>query len=501
MAPAAYVDRMTLQIPFDNSYAALPDGFYARVTPTPVSAPRLIKLNRPLAQQLGLDPDWLSTPEGAEILAGTRVPDGADPIAMAYAGHQFGNFVPQLGDGRAILLGEVIDRDGVRRDIQLKGSGPTPFSRRGDGRAALGPVLREYIVSEAMAALGIPTTRSLAAAITGEQVVRETMLPGAVLTRVATSHIRVGTFQYFAARGDTASVKQLADHVIARHYPDAKAAENPYAALLEGVIRRQAELVARWLLVGFIHGVMNTDNCSVAGETIDYGPCAFLDAYDPATVFSSIDQMGRYAYGNQPRIALWNLTRLAETLLPLLADKEDDAIALAQAALGEFAEIFDAAYQAGLRAKLGLATQQPDDAALAQDLLAAMAKGQADFTLTFRRLGDAAADPARDAEVRALFADPAAYDDWAVRWRQRLDAEPQDGASRQQAMQAVNPAFIPRNHRVEAVIEAAIARDDFAPFEELVTVLASPFEDQPALARYADPPQAHERVMATFCGT
>ena len=308
---------MTVHFPFQNTYAALPANFFARVAPTPVASPRLIKLNRPLAIQLGLDPDLLDSPEGAEILAGKRLPDGAEPIAMAYAGHQFGHFVPQLGDGRAILLGEVIDRDGVRRDIQLKGSGPTPFSRRGDGRAALGPVLREYIVSEAMFALGIPTTRSLAAVITGESVMRETVLPGAVLTRVAASHIRVGTFQYFAARGDTEAVRRLADHVIARHYPHLAGAERPYHALLEAVIARQAELVARWLHIGFIHGVMNTDNTSISGETIDYGPCAFMDHYDPAQVFSSIDEMGRYAYANQPRIALWNLTRLAECLLPL----------------------------------------------------------------------------------------------------------------------------------------------------------------------------------------
>src|SRR5215213_4618046 len=294
---------MTIHFPFQNTYAALPANFFARVAPTPVAAPRLIKLNRPLAVHLGLDPDLLSTPEGAEILAGKRLPEGAEPIAMAYAGHQFGQFVPQLGDGRAILLGEVLDRLGARRDIQLKGAGPTPFSRRGDGRAALGPVLREYVVSEAMAALGIPTTRSLAAVTTGETVVRETYLPGAVLTRVALSHIRVGTFQFFAARGDTEGVRLLADYVIARHYPEAAKAESPYRALLEQVIASQAVLIARWLLVGFIHGVMNTDNMSVAGETIDYGPCAFMDAYDPATVFSSIDHMGRYAYGNQPRIA------------------------------------------------------------------------------------------------------------------------------------------------------------------------------------------------------
>ena len=318
---------MTVHFPFQNTYAALPPNFFARVAPTPVTSPRLIKLNRALAIHLGLDPELLASPEGAEILAGTRLPDGADPIAMAYAGHQFGSFVPQLGDGRAILLGEVIDADGVRRDIQLKGSGRTPFSRDGDGRAALGPVLREYIVSEAMAALGIPTTRSLAAVVTGESVMRETVLPGAVLTRIASSHIRVGTFQFLATRGDIGGLRRLADHVIARHYPHAANAERPYHALIEGVIDRQAELIARWMLIGFIHGVMNTDNTSISGETIDYGPCAFMDQYDPATVFSSVDQRGRYAYANQPPIALWNLVRFAECLLPLLAKEQQKAIA------------------------------------------------------------------------------------------------------------------------------------------------------------------------------
>jgi serine/tyrosine/threonine adenylyltransferase len=492
---------MTVHFPFQNTYAALPASFFARVAPTPVASPRLIKLNRPLAIHLGLDPDVLASPEGTEILAGKSIPDGADPIAMAYAGHQFGHFVPQLGDGRAILLGEVIDADGVRRDIQLKGSGPTPFSRRGDGRAALGPVLREYIVSEAMAALGIPTTRSLAAVITGENVMRETPLPGAVLTRVASSHIRVGTFQFFAARNDIEGVRRLADHVIARHYPEVAKSERPYHALLQAVIGRQADLVARWLLVGFIHGVMNTDNSSISGETIDYGPCAFMDHYDPAKVFSSIDEMGRYAYANQPRIALWNLTRLAECLLPLFCDDQEKAIAEAQLALGEFAEIFSTAYQTGLRRKLGLFTAQDGDPALVQDLLDAMAKNQADFTLTFRRLSDAALDPAGDAEVRQLFADPAAFDEWAQRWRQRTREEPQSSAERQAAMRAVNPAFIPRNHRVEAVIEAAVNRDDFALFEELLTVLSKPFEDQPAYAAYADAPEPHQCVLQTFCGT
>jgi uncharacterized protein YdiU (UPF0061 family) len=497
---SAYLGSMTVHFPFQNTYAALPANFFARVAPTPVSAPRLIKLNRPLALHLGLDPDLLDSPEGAEILSGKRLPDGADPIAMAYAGHQFGHFVPQLGDGRAILLGEVIDKDGIRRDIQLKGSGPTPFSRRGDGRAALGPVLREYIVSEAMFALGIPTTRSLAATITGESVMRETILPGAVLTRVAASHVRVGTFQYFAARGDTDAVRRLADHVIARHYSELAGTEQPYHALLAGVAARQADLVARWLHVGFIHGVMNTDNTSISGETIDYGPCAFMDHYDPAQVFSSIDEMGRYAYANQPRIALWNLTRLAECLLPLFSEDQEKAIAEAQEILGAFPEQFSTAYQAGLRQKIGLFTARDGDEALVRDLLEAMASGKADFTLTFRRLGDAALDTASDARLRALFAEGAAFDEWAARWRQRLAQEPQSGAERQAAMHAVNPAFIPRNHRVEAVIAAAVM-DEYAPFEEFIKVLAKPFEDPPEFADYTIPPKPEERVCQTFCGT
>jgi uncharacterized protein YdiU (UPF0061 family) len=492
---------MTVHFPFQNSYAALPANFFARVNPTPVTAPRLIKLNRALAVQLGLDPDVLDSPEGAEILSGKRLPDGAEPIAMAYAGHQFGHFVPQLGDGRAILLGEVIDRDGVRRDIQLKGSGPTPFSRRGDGRAALGPVLREYIVSEAMFALDIPTTRSLAAVITGDSVMRETVLPGAVLTRVASSHIRVGTFQYFAARGDSDAIRQLADHVIARHYPDIAGAEKRYQALLGAVVARQASLVSRWLLVGFIHGVMNTDNTSISGETIDYGPCAFLDEYNPAQVFSSIDEMGRYAYANQPRIALWNLTRLAECLLPLFADEQEKAIEQAQDILGAFPEKFSAAYQEGLRRKIGLFTARDGDEALVQDLLDAMARGKADFTLAFRRLGEAALDAGHDGEVRALFAETAGIDEWLPRWRARTASEPQSANERRDAMRAVNPAFIPRNHRIEAVITAAVANDDYAPFEELLKVLAKPFEDQPEFADYATPPKPEERVCQTFCGT
>jgi uncharacterized protein YdiU (UPF0061 family) len=362
-------------------------------------------------------------------------------------------------------------------------------------------VLREYLVSEAMQALGIPTTRALAAVTTGERVIRETVLPGAVLARVASSHIRVGTFQFFASRGDVEGVRTLADHVIARHYPHATEAEHPHRALLEAVVGAQAGLIAQWLLVGFVHGVMNTDNTSVAGETIDYGPCAFLDEYDPGAVYSAIDRGGRYAYANQPAIAQWNLTRLAECLLPLLGDDPDAAAADAVQALEAFAPALERAYQGGLRRKLGLSTEREGDAALAEELLRAMAANGADFTLTFRRLSEAAADEGRDAEVRSLFADPGAYDAWAPRWRQRLREEPGDAAAHRDAMLAVNPAFIPRNHRVEAVIRAAVDRDDFAPFEELLAVLARPYDAQPALARYMEPPAANERVLQTFCGT
>jgi uncharacterized protein YdiU (UPF0061 family) len=488
--------------PFDNSYARLPERFFARLPPTPVAAPRLVRLNETLARQLRLDPARLSLPEGVAILAGNTVPKLGEPLAMAYAGHQFGAFVPQLGDGRALLLGEVVDLDGVRRDIQLKGSGPTPFSRNGDGRAALGPVLREYIISEAMHALGIPTTRSLAVVTTGQAVQREQPLPGAVLTRVASSHIRIGTFQFFAARGDVEAVRHLADYVIGRHYPEAAGTHKPYRTLLDLVVTRQAQLITKWLLVGFIHGVMNTDNMSIAGETIDYGPCAFMDFYDPATVYSSIDSFGRYAYGNQPRIAQWNLARLAETLLPLLAEDQEAAVAMAKEALGAFAGRFEAAYAVGLRHKLGLFREREGDSGLAQDLLDRMARNGADFTLTFRRLSDAAISTGGDAAVRALFTDPTAYDDWAARWRRRLadDGEP-TAEQRAAAMRAVNPAFIPRNHLVEEALSAAANNGELTGFETLLTVLSRPYDDQPAYRLYAEPPRPDQIVRQTFCGT
>lgn len=480
---------------FDNSYARLPEALFKRLPPTPVSAPRLLKLNERLALDLGLDPAWLASPAGVAMLAGNHVPPGAEPIAQAYSGHQFGHFSPSLGDGRAILLGEVVTPAGARRDIQLKGSGPTPFSRRGDGRAALGPVLREYIVAEAMAALGIPTTRALAAVATGEHVFREDALPGAVLTRIAASHIRVGTFQYFAARRDMDSLRALLDHAIARHDPAAANAENPALAFFAGVVARQAALVARWMLVGFIHGVMNTDNCAVSGETIDYGPCAFMDAYHPETVFSSIDHQGRYAFANQPAIAHWNLARLAEALLPLIGADEDAAVEAAKGVLAGFSPAFGAAWRDGLLAKIGLSDEQPGDEALIQDLLARMAENEADFTLAFRRLADAAEGDGEP--FCALFADPAAGRDWLARWRERVAGQGVDVA----AMRAANPAYIPRNHLVEEAIAAAVERDDFSPFEALVEVLANPFAEQPGRERYAQPPRPEQRVRATFCGT
>jgi serine/tyrosine/threonine adenylyltransferase len=486
---------------FNNSYARLPGRFYVKLAPTATASPRLVRLNEKLALHLNLDPAHLATPEGVEILAGNKIPDESEPLAMAYAGHQFGSFVPQLGDGRAILLGEVISRDGVRRDIQLKGSGPTPFSRMGDGRAALGHVLREYIVSEAMAALGIPTTRALAAVTTGETVRRERLLPGAVLTRVATSHIRVGTFQFFAVRGDIEATRQLADYAIARHYPEAAEAANPYALLLESVIARQASLIAQWMHVGFIHGVMNTDNMSVAGETIDYGPCAFMDSYHPETVYSSIDTMGRYAYRNQPGIAQWNLARFAETLLPLLAEDRNKAIALAQDAISAFVPAFQTAYAEGFRRKLGLFQSEPNDLGLGQDLLACMASHSADFTLTFRRLCDAALSSENDGALRGLFADAGAIDAWLQRWRERLASEGGEPAERRAAMRRANPLFISRNHLVEEAIAAAENARDFEPFESLLTVLSAPNEDQPGFERYADPPRPDQIVHETFCGT
>jgi uncharacterized protein YdiU (UPF0061 family) len=476
---------------FDNSYRRLPARFFQEILPARVAAPRVVRVNFGLAAALGLELGGLDEAGLAGVFSGNLVPLGAAPLAQAYAGHQFGGFSPQLGDGRANLLGEVVDSAGRRWDVQLKGSGPTAFSRRGDGRAALGPVLREYIISEAMHGLGIPATRALAAVTTGEMVAREGLVPGAVFTRVAASHVRVGTFQFFAARGDEEGLRVLADYVIARHYPKAASAENPYLALLAAVVEAQARLIARWMGVGFIHGVMNTDNMAVSGETIDFGPCAFMDEYDPGKVFSSIDHYGRYAFANQPAIAQWNLSRLAETLLPVMGSDEEAAVAAATEVLQGFGAIYQAAWLAELRGKLGLYAEAADDAGLAARLFDAMKGAGADFTVTFRALADAADD-----EAVAL----PGLEGWLSDWRARLSREAPD-ASRGAKMRAKNPAFIARNHRVEQAIAAAVGDGDFGPFERLLTVLETPFDEHNAFAEYRRPPAADERVLLTFCGT
>jgi uncharacterized protein YdiU (UPF0061 family) len=454
--------------------------------------PRLLVLNEPLATELGVDPAWLRTADGLRLLVGSAVPSGATPVAQAYAGHQFGGYVPRLGDGRALLLGEVVDAEGRLRDVHLKGSGRTPFARGGDGLAAVGPMLREYVVSEAMHALGVPTTRSLAVVATGREVRRETLLPGAVLARVASSHLRVGSFQYARATDDVDLLRRLADHAISRHHPAAADTDHPYLALFEGVVAVQASLVARWMLVGFVHGVMNTDNTTISGETIDYGPCAFLDAFDPATVYSSIDHGGRYAYGNQPIVAEWNLARLAEALLPLLDDDAERAVERAVEALGAFRPQYDAAWTAGMHAKLGL-PDGLDDAvasALADELLTLLVKDHVDHTSFFRALGAAArgdAEPARN-----LFLDLAAFDGWMERWRALApDAE---------GMDRVNPVYIPRNHLVEEALAAA-TDGDLDPLGRLLDAVTSPYDERPGLERYTAPAPEHFGAYRTFCGT
>ena len=458
----------------------------------PVTNPTLLALNEPLAAELGLDAGWLRGPDGLRFLVGNLVPSGAAPVAQAYAGHQFGSFVPRLGDGRALLLGELVSADGQRRDLHLKGSGRTPFARGGDGLAAVGPMLREHVISEAMHALGIPTTRSLAVVATGRPVRRETMLPGAVLARVASSHLRVGSFQYAAATGDVELLRRLADHAIDRHHPGAAEAPHRYLALFEAVVAAQASLVAQWMLVGFVHGVMNTDNMTISGETIDYGPCAFLDAFDDTTVFSSIDYAGRYAYGNQPVAAEWNLARLAEALLPLFSDDEDKAVALAMEALGQFREQYFAAWSAGMRAKLGLphAVRDAAETALVDDLLTLLQANHVDYTSFFRRLGAAARGKAEP--VRALVLDLAAADGWLQRWLALgPDAE---------AMDRVNPAYIPRNHLVEEALNAAVA-EDLEPLGRLLEAVTAPFDERPGLDRYAAPAPEDFGSYVTFCGT
>jgi serine/tyrosine/threonine adenylyltransferase len=494
---------------FDNSFARELEGFYVARRPAIVPAPRLLYLNEPLAAELGVDVSGLDREESAAIFAGNAVPDGAQPLAQAYAGHQFGGFSPQLGDGRALLLGEVIDRHGQRRDIAFKGSGRTPFARGGDGKAAVGPMLREVLISETMHALGIPTTRALAVVATGEPVYREQVLPGAVLTRVAASHIRVGTFQFYAARGDVESVRKLAEYTIARHDPELATSQQRFLALLQNVADRQAALIAQWMNVGFIHGVMNTDNMTISGETIDYGPCAFIEAYDPAAVFSSIDDHGRYAFGNQPDIACWNLARLAETLLPLLSENHEEAVAMATDVITRFPAQYRRHLLRGQRAKLGLRRAEPDDdahdTALIDDWLSLLHAGRVDFTLAWRRLADAAGG--NEAPLRALFADARDLDAWLARWRARCASEIDSGAlgaeaERADVMRRVNPIVIARNHRVEEALAAASDLGDLAPFRRLLDALGEPYVETDEFAAYAEPaPAALTACYRTFCGT
>lgn len=483
---------------FDNSYARLPGHFYAQINPMPAPRPAWLAINEALAALVGLEAEELQSPELLAVFAGNHIPVGAQPIALAYAGHQFGGFVPRLGDGRAILLGEVVGKDGLRRDIQLKGSGRTPFSRGGDGRAALGPVLREFLVSEAMFALGIPTTRALAAVLTGEPVFRQQPLPGAVLTRVASSHLRVGTFEYFAHRNDKEALEALVDYALSRHYPSCKKADEPAFSLLEAVMDRQSALIAQWLGLGFVHGVMNTDNCSIAGETLDFGPCAFLDAFDPKRSFSSIDQFGRYAFSNQPKIGLWNMARLAEALLPILGGEQAKTISILEAMLSEFPGRFERAYESEMRAKLGLFEARAGDGELVNELLALMAKERADYTNTFRRLIDLALN--EDEASTALFSDRERFQAWLKTWRARMGGEDISLEERVLSMRSKNPAFIPRNHRVEEAISSAM-QGDLAPFERLRKVLARPCEDQPEHAELAQPPGEEQWMYQTFCGT
>jgi uncharacterized protein YdiU (UPF0061 family) len=482
----------TTALTLQHRFASELDGLAVPWEAAEAPEPRLLLLNEPLANELGLDPGWLRSDDGVRLLVGNLLPQGAIPVAQAYAGHQFGGWSPRLGDGRALLLGELSDADGRLRDLHLKGSGRTPFARGGDGLAAVGPMLREYVISEAMHALGVPTTRALAVTATGRPVRRETVQRGAVLARVASSHLRVGTFQYAAAAGDLDLLRRLADHAITRHHPDAAGRADRYRALFEGVIAVQASLVAQWMLVGFVHGVMNTDNMTISGETIDYGPCAFVDAHDPGTVFSSIDERGRYAYGNQPAVAEWDLARLAEALLPLLDDDQEQAVALAVESLGRFQPLYEQAFSAGLRAKLGLAPDLAETVAapLLDDVIALLAGARADHTLFFRRLGQAArgnADP-----VRELFPEPSALDGWLSRWQElRPDAA---------AMDRVNPCYIPRNHLVEEALRAATLHD-LEPVRRLLAVVSDPFEERLGLERYAEPAPEDFGTYRTFCGT
>jgi uncharacterized protein YdiU (UPF0061 family) len=484
---------------FDNSYGRNLEGFYVPWNAAVVPAPELLILNQQLAEELGLDADALGSKAGVAILSGNTPPEGSLPLTQAYAGHQFGGFSAQLGDGRALLLGEMVDPNGKRRDLQLKGSGRTPFSRGGDGKAAIGPVLREYLIGEAMHALGIPTTRALAAVSTGELVERETSLPGAVLTRVAASHIRVGTFQFFAARGEIDKVRQLADYAIARHYPEVQKSENPYLAFFEAVVDAQASLIARWMHVGFIHGVMNTDNMTISGETIDYGPCAFMDNYAPDTVFSSIDAQGRYAFANQPVIAQWNLTRFAETLLPIVHEDEQQAARLLTNAVNAFPAVYLRHWMVGMCAKIGLTTEEDDDHDIVNALFATLEGQKVDYTLFFRNLSHAARGDFDS--VRVLFDNPDEFDAWAIGWQGRLSHEDVASDVRAAAMNRVNPIYVPRNHKVEEALAAASNHGDLEPFKILLEALKFPFDERPKFNRLAEPAPADFGEYKTFCGT
>jgi serine/tyrosine/threonine adenylyltransferase len=494
---ALYTASMRLGL--NNQYSQLPPQFYSQELPQAAPEPKLIAFNSALARDLGLNAEAVEA-NAAQLFSGNALPEDATPIAMAYAGHQFGQFVPSLGDGRALLLGELHDKDGVWRDIHLKGSGRTAFSRSGDGRAALGPMLREYLISEAMHAMGIPTTRSLAVIATGEQLRRESLLPGAVLVRVAASHVRVGTFQYFASRGDLAGVQALFQFCLQRHYPEAMQVDNSALAFLELVSKRQAELIANWMLVGFIHGVMNTDNMAVSGETIDYGPCAFMDGYDPGTVFSSIDRRGRYAYGNQPTIAQWNLTRLAETLLSLIHRDGQTAIDLATGVINQFMDRFDEHFLAGMRRKLGLTQQHADDAELISALLQCLRSESTDFTLFFDRLSSYAKDETSKAQLWATFQDTSGINAWLTTWAARCAQEPTQPEARHAVMLRANPVVIPRNHLVEAALQAA-GNGDLTVFTQLLGAITTPYSTQWRDTRFSQPPQPNERVLETFCGT
>ncbi len=493
-------------MPFQNRFAQLPPQLFSEVQPTAVSRPQWIRFNEALATELGLDAVSLNTPAAAAIFAGNTLPDTAKPLAMTYAGHQFGHWVPQLGDGRAVLLGDLLDIHDQYREVQLKGAGITPYSRSGDGRAWVGPVLREYIVSEAMAALGVPTTRALAAVLTGDQVFREGAMPGAIITRVANSHVRVGTFQYFIARDDLPAIDALMQHMISTCYPEISDAANPASALFSAVISKQANLVAHWQSVGFIHGVMNTDNMAISGETIDYGPCAFLDEYDPKKVFSSIDQMGRYAFANQPAAAQWNLSNFGQALLPFIDNDKDAALAIAQSLLDEFPKRYQEAYNERMLAKIGISNQHGNDMELLTELLALMVESNADFTLTFTyltnyqltKLNPRITKPAID--ISPYYQAPSSLQAWHEKWQRRLTQQSTNSEQQHTLMQQHNPVLIPRNHRIEACIQSAV-ENDFEPFNELVNAMQRPYSTDQQYSHLAEPPNEREVVKKTFCGT